>query len=548
MAAAAYSTDLATITADTAKGTIFRQDSTTALTVTGCLGTLTHAEPTGSTQGGIPAVDTDYFILGVATADKAFNATGVGGLGVTTQNAAALPTDGAFMFWSMFTCPNSVAAKASGGIQCLVGSSVANYYRYYVDGDDTHPYGGWKCTPVNPAVTASATQGTPTTTRQFFGVAYNVDNAVSKGQPAALGGIRFGRCYLKCLNGDVANGYATFAGAGTFNDYNDGTNGWNRLGLMQPSNGSFIWQGLFQIGDATTACDFRDADRNIIIPPTDFVTANFNLIELRNASSRMDWKGVSITKIGTVGRGRFVMVDNAVVNKTSCVFTDMDTFVYQSNATVVGSTYRRTGRVTQGGASMSGCLFDSIRDTTSLLLNSPSAIPGCSFISDGSNHALEYVQTGTGGTYNFTLTNLTFTGYAASDGSSGNEMIYVNVPSGNTVNITLSGFSTLSVRTAGATVNKITGQCSLTINAAVSLAGAEIRIYDFNNIPAGTYGTELDGVESAPSSSFTYSGTQGNTILIQIMKDGYAEFTQEYLMPSTSTATYTVTLRKEINA
>src|SRR3989339_768329 len=117
MTAPVYATDLATTTADTTKGTIYRQDSTSALTTTGCLGTLTHGEPTGSTAGGLPTQDTDYFILGVATADKSFNATGVGGLGAGTTNAASLPTDGAFLFWQMFTAPNSVADQASGGIQ-----------------------------------------------------------------------------------------------------------------------------------------------------------------------------------------------------------------------------------------------------------------------------------------------------------------------------------------------------------------------------------------------------------------------------------------------
>jgi len=473
MTAAAYATDLATVTADTTKGTIYRQDSTSALTTTGCLGTLTHGEPTGSTAGGLPTQDTDYFILGVATADKSFNATGIGGLGAGTTNAASLPTDGAFLFWQMFTCPNSVSAQASGGIQALVGSSLANYYRFYVDGDDTHPYGGWKCNPINPTVTASATQGTPSGTNQYFGVAYNVDNAVAKGNPAALGAIRFGRCYLLCTGGDLANGYATFTGAGTFNDYNDGTNGWNRLGLMQPDGGSsYKMQGLFQMGSAATAVDFRDSNKTINIQATPFVTANFNTFEVQNATSRVDWTGISISALGTVSKGRLLVTDNADINFDNCTFTDMDAFTFQSASTVLNTTFRRCGLVTVGGGTFTGCKFDQPSGSIGVTASSPAnaaLISNATFTSDGTGHGLEI----TGTVSDITLTNITWTGYAASDGSTGNEAIFVNIASG-IINISISGGTTPSIRTAGATVNVISGAVSVT--ATVSDAtGAPIQ-------------------------------------------------------------------------
>ncbi|WP_333710363.1 hypothetical protein [Malikia spinosa] len=475
MTAPVYATDLATTTADTTKGTIYRQDSTSALTTTGCLGTLTHGEPTGSTAGGLPTQDTDYFILGVATADKSFNATGVGGLGAGTTNAASLPTDGAFLFWQMFTCPNSVSAKASGGIQCLVGSSVANYYRFYVDGDDTHPYGGWKCNPINPSVTPSATQGTPTGTNQYFGVAYNVDNAVAKGNPAALGAIRFGRCYLLCTAGDVTNGYATFTGAGTFNDYNDGTNGWNRLGLMQPDGGSaYKMQGLFQMGSAATAVDFRDSNKTINIQATPFVTANFNTFEVVNAASRVDWTGITINSLGTVSRGRFIMTDNADVNKDNCTFNDLGTFSYLSGATVLNTTYRRCLQVTLGGATLTAVKFDKSDAAIALACGSSvSTISNTDFISSGTGHAIEI----TGGT-SHTLTGITFTGYASGNGSTGNEAVYVNIGAGE---VTIYADSTFSYRTAGATVTVIAGSVAFRVDARKSdgtlVSGASIALF-----------------------------------------------------------------------
>jgi hypothetical protein len=65
-------------------------------------------------------------------------------------------------------------------------------------------------------------------------------------------------------------------------------------------------------------------------------------------------------------------------------------------------------------------------------------------------------------------------GYAASDGSTGNEAIYVNVASGTlTINVT-AGYNTPSIRTAGATVTVSSG--SVTVRAkAVTTSGTAIQ-------------------------------------------------------------------------
>ncbi len=89
---------------------------------------------------------------------------------------------------------------------------------------------------------------------------------------------------------------------------------------------------------------------------------------------------------------------------------------------------------------------------------------------------------------------------------------------------------------------------TLTINSNVSLAGAEIRIYDMDNIPAGSFGTELTGVESNPSSTFAYNyGSAPNDVWIQILKDGYVEYGQPYTLTA-SVATLTATLQADSNA
>lgn len=71
----------------------------------------------------------------------------------------------------------------------------------------------------------------------------------------------------------------------------------------------------------------------------------------------------------------------------------------------------------------------------------------------------------------------------------------------------------------------------LTVAAQVSLVGAEIRIYDLDNSPAGSLGTELAGVESCPTSTFQYYGVAGNLVWVQVMLSGYKEFGQEFVIP-----------------
>jgi hypothetical protein len=89
---------------------------------------------------------------------------------------------------------------------------------------------------------------------------------------------------------------------------------------------------------------------------------------------------------------------------------------------------------------------------------------------------------------------------------------------------------------------------TVTISAQVSLVGSEIRIYDMDNNPTGSLGTELSGTENCPTATFDYVGESGNTIWIQIMKTGYVEFGQSITIPEVSSYGYNVNLQPELSA
>lgn len=492
MAAAAYTTDLTLINAADAAN-------------------ANWTEPTGFADGAITLPETDYFIQGTACLSKTMgaSASAVSGAIFNAGAGQTIPSGNAVFVWLYFGAPNALATQANGGLRVFVGSATSAFKHWYVKGANTYTYGGWFCVPVDPNTTQDATTGAPTATLQFFGGAAVLSGAgaISRGNPFGMDVLRHGRGELRINGGDLANGYATFAGAATQND-----NISNRWGIFQAIDGGYLFQGELVLGHVS-AVDFRDSNVNIQIANTQKVTAAFNRIEVRQATSRVDWTGINISALGTVSKGQFEMIDNADVNWDTCVFTDMDTFLFQSNATVIDSTWRRCGRVTMGGATITGCTFDKTTATTALLAGSSvSTLSGCLFISDGSSHAIEI----TGGTTH-TLNNLTFSGYAASNGSTGNETIFVNIASGT---VTINSDSVISVRTAGATVNVVAGQKTLTLTGIISGSDAVV-------LTAGT-STALASNDGAtnPVTSFAYSYTYAASTFVDIAvyKVGYVPF------------------------
>jgi hypothetical protein len=148
----------------------------------------------------------------------------------------------------------------------------------------------------------------------------------------------------------------------------------------------------------------------------------------------------------------------------------------RSTVTLTGVTFIDCGTFTLNGANLSGCTFDN----TTVDASSPGDaddITDSVFVSDGAGHGL--VITGTAA--DMTLDGATFTGFAGTNGSTGNEAIYVNIASGTmTINIT-GGGSTPSIRTAGATVTvvnavavKVTAKDA---NTAAAIASARVLLY-----------------------------------------------------------------------
>lgn len=484
------------------------------------VGGTTNWTAVGGGASGL-AAETDFYIQGDGCISKAGWSASVRGM-VFSAGAQTIAAGDAVFMWVYFWAPTALSNEAAGGLRIAIGNSTTAYKNFYVRGSDTYQFGGWVCIPVDPTLTADLTTGAPSGVWSFFGATANITGAVTKGNPLGIDAFRRGRA-IQMVNGDLPNGYATFAGAAT-QDNNSGTNRW---GLFQAVDGGYLQQGLFVMGLAGTAVDFRDSNRVINIANTKKVGSSFNAFEVRNAASRVDWTNVTITALGTTSRGDFITTNNAAVTKVGCVFTDMGTFGYLGAANISTTTYRRCNLVTQSSANFVSCTFEATNDATrAMLSNNPGAISGCIFTSGGTKHAIEIT---TAGTYSFSGNQ--FSGYGA-DGTT-NAAVYNN--SGGLVTLNIAGGgATPTVRNGAGASTTISNTKSVTLTGLRN--NTEIRVY--------TSGTtaELAGIEDATAGTsdartFTFALTAGTIVDIRIHNKTYEALAiLAFTIPSTDSS------------
>jgi len=176
---------------------------------------------------------------------------------------------------------------------------------------------------------------------------------------------------------------------------------------------------------------------------------------------------------------------------TNCVFTSDSPYYWRFNASHSGSatlnfagstvvratvtlrstvTLNRTTFVscpsfTQNAATLTSCSFSSSPVTS----DNPTLISAATFTSAGTGHGLIITTPGT-----YTLTNDTFTGFAGTDGSTGNEAIYNN--SGGAVTLNIVGGTTPSVRNgAGASTSLIVNPVTTSLTVRDQISNAAIQ-------------------------------------------------------------------------
>ena len=255
-----------------------------------------------------------------------------------------------------------------------------------------------------------------------------------------------------------------------------------------------------------------------------------------------DFSGTSIIGAGIITLARAVTITQLTINDYTTIDATGLTLTY---STIKGCPAANDSITLTAASNVDYCNINVTGVTAGnrwCSVADPSIFTYNTFTGSGSTgHAIRITTPGT-----YTLTGNTFTGF----GADGTTFAAIYNDSGGLVTLNIAGgVASPTVRTntgAGASTG-VNNNVNLTISAAVTLVGAEIRIYDLDNSPAGSLGTELAGTETCPTATYVFAGAASNSIWIQIMKSGYEEFGQQTTVPSVDGG-FVALLKAELNA
>ena len=517
--------------------------------------------------GGTMAVSTDVFLIGSACiSGKYAGKSGLQqydlGAGNELDFTAGTGTeaDQLLYIWISNSALGTLDTLSTFPLTIRFSSDspgTSNYIDYLIAGsDDKNGWdGGFKCFIIDPTKTPSRISGTQSSIiASVRTVSVWID---------CSGSARADSLFIDQLSvgsGLRITGASTTAWKEVVDYCTDYTNrGW---GMFQEREGIYFGYGQMNIGDAanqSAAVSFADTGRVIQFGISEYyqgsawvssLPAFFSGINIEDHTSY----ATTFTDGVLVGSDNGRSGSNIIGNSAIDVFADLFGGNHAASITTLyGTTLNAlTGPLNSGndsdhkffGVSILKCAqFDPVGapamrnlafaetvDTDGALFwNENINIQDSAFIANSLGAAIE-MPSATGTPYSFT--SLSF---------SGNTYDVLN-SSGSAITINLSDSN--AAESEGAAVT-FANTVALTITAAASLVGAEVRIYDYNG-SGGSLGDELAGVESHTSANYTYSGTGGNVIWVQIMLTGYEEFGQEIIIPS-SAATFTALLIPELN-
>lgn len=542
--------------------------------------------------------DTDDFIQGAqCTSGQPGPANGAGVsclLGVGT--AITVPTDGAILTWIKYDA--SVGLNDNNGVRLCIGTGTSNFYAYYHFGKENYTYGGWRnlaqcnhdqlanVSLTNPVINEDEIPNNTPASDNYthIGWAAATTETPGKGQGYKVDVIRYGRCDIvatggtdtaidNTVGGRLSSSAANFAQIAEFNDYNVNDNptggsggstwtaidnGFHRLGIFQEVTGGYVYKGLLSIGLTGTNVYFDAANENISIDDTRKVTDLFNMIEIRGTGSTVNWETVQITSNAIRSLGCVVVVDNATVNFTGCSFTAMDLFVFQSNSTLIDTTFRRCNEVTQGGGTITSCTFENPQGSAALIStpSTLSSVTNSAFsTSSATGNAVDLGTVTSSASVTWSGNSLVspsnrWTGTAGSNiSSTANGAIKITATGGNAIVVDISVVNSATIPSIETDVTGLTGGGTLTVNvtAAVSLTltnildGSEIVVLDSRDdttpyqapaviarvenltggVDVGT--TAINGTAGGTTNAntFTFSANSGATLYIKAFNTGF---------------------------
>lgn len=444
----------------------------------------------GSGSGGAYAYQTGKNTLASCTFTPAANINMTGNY--TTPH----------LYWTMRCdvlpfCELLNTGATNSGLMVRVADGSGNYTQWHVAGRDTWD-GSWRNFVLDLTNTANthSTSGT-LSLADVDVITWYTDNSNSGTiriiDNTWLDAVRYG-------DGLIANSVTTEAFDFTDIALIDVAVA-NYYGVIQEYGGVLFAQGAVVLGDLTDTNDtnFVSSGETVYFLDQLVSTSHYAIVGVEATSATnptdIDISGLVCKTVGSTGAEvDFSDTDLNSLSVVGSTFIDMGTISFGSgtlatskfsgcgastlaNCDVDGVTWELSGLVTiSGTTALDDCSFIDSSATASVSTASLETINNCTFGSDGSNHAVELTAIGDG---SMDWDNQ-LVGYATSDGSTGNEAIYVNVGSGSlTINVQ-TGASTPYIRTAGATVTVVAGAVPVSVTvkttAGVAIENANVML------------------------------------------------------------------------
>jgi len=422
--------------------------------------------------------------------------------GSTSQGA-----DDHVFVWLYVSTPGTTDSLTNGGLRVTIGTSGTARKEFYVAGNDTYAKGGWFCYPVRYSLTADNAVGSAGATPSYFGSVMNGTVSV-KSPNLGVDAIRYGS-NVSMTNGEALN-EATFVGAAQYAD--NTTRSW---GLIQEISGGASIQGKVLIGTSGTSCVFEESGilvtfvNNNPSAVNQHTLADFKSIIIDNSSTTVVWAGITFLSLDTTDKGDIIVTTSSSSDWTGCTFQSINISTLHSSVTANVCKWKTAGQITQNSATLTSCAIEDNIATAAIIVDDLDIVTDCTFISDGTGHA---VDLGTISSTHSVAWDNTDTGYAATDGSTGNETIVVSVNTGITLTINVgSGYSTPTIKNDGVgDVVVVSGTVTLTVKvideSASDVQNANVLLRASDGTGPFPYKESVTITRSGTTATVTHTG------------------------------------------
>jgi len=252
----------------------------------------------------------------------------------------------------------------------------------------------------------------------------------------------------------------------------------NQYGIMRLVGGVLNCLGRVQLGTASSLV-FTDANFTIIFPQQNLVHDAWMgiSIDLQHASTAVTWAS-GVIQSSSVKKGDLVVTGTSgTFTATGMVCGNLRIVTLNSKCSYTQGAFGSCGQITAPGATLTNTQvtgYEGTANTSALIWNVATdpdgKMNGMTFIKGtAATHAIEF---GLNSPTSMTLRNITFTSYHASNGNN-DSTLHIKRTSG-TVTITITGGTTPSYRTDGATVVIVAGAVTVLVNAK-TVGGANIQ-------------------------------------------------------------------------